>query len=382
MKGFRKKVVKFLKAILIILVLSVGAYQGYKSWRYQQEQSASFNARPQVTFAKDGTSISPAWRNSAAYKKNLREKYPYLYSAAFETPALTKVGRNVVIPGLLQTKSYDFEAVKETYSHAMTPQGIAIAGKYLLISAYDYSYQHASVIYVLNKQTGKYLKTVQVEGRPHLGGITYDPIAKNVWVTGRQGGQAALFSFSLKTLKRYSSQDHEPIQYNHRITLPTMAVASMIYYYDNQLFVGVYSQEGSGVVGSYPIVRSGEFSGSITTDRIKAVTGSVSWSIESGSTSMDHQIQGFAIYGNKIFLSQSYGGSNSKLYIFPVTSLNALDEKNAEKVIEFPPYLEQIIVERGQLICVFESASSAYARDSITVMDRTLSLNINQLFSH
>ena len=46
-----------------------------------------------------------------------------------------------------------------------------------------------------------------------------------------------------------------------------------------------------------------------------------------GETSMDKQIQGIAIYQNKIFLSQSYGSGDSKLYVFPTSALNALDEK-------------------------------------------------------
>ena len=47
-----------------------------------------------------------------------------------------------------------------------------------------------------------------------------------------------------------------------------------------------------------------------------------------------------------------------------------------------PPYLEQITVYRGQLLCLFESASSQYARQDITVMDRTLSVNINALLDN
>lgn len=53
----------------------------------------------------------------------------------------------------------------------MTPQGITVAGKYILITAYDGAHKHASVIYVLDKKTGNYIKTVQVKGKPHLGGL-------------------------------------------------------------------------------------------------------------------------------------------------------------------------------------------------------------------
>ena len=117
-------------------------------------------------------------------------------------------------------------------------------------------------------------------------------------------------------------------------------------------------------------------------NEVKSVTGTLQWSDPTGETSMDKRIQGIAIYQNKIFLSQSYGSGNSKLYVFPTSALNALDEKNAELELEMPPYLEQITAYKGQLLCLFESASQQYARPNIVVMDRVLSININALFGN
>src|SRR5699024_12084990 len=107
-----------------------------------------------------------------------------------------------VIPGQVVTPSYDFNKKKDTYSDSMTPKRLTVVGKYLLISAYDSTHNHRSVIYCLDKKTGKYLKTIQVPGAPHLGGIAYDPVAKNIWVTGSQDDSSALMSFSLKKIRR------------------------------------------------------------------------------------------------------------------------------------------------------------------------------------
>lgn len=82
----------------------------------------------------------------------------------------------------------------------------------------------------------------------------------------------------------------------------------------------------------------------------------------------------------RFFLSQSYGSNDSKLYVFPTSALNSLDEKNAEKIIDMPPYLEQITAYKGQLLCLFESGAKLYAKPQIVIMDRILSLNINALF--
>ena len=137
-----------------------------------------------------------------------------------------------------------------------------------------------------------------------------------------------------------------------------------------------------GRVASYTISRSGKNKNSISNNEIKSVTGTISWSDPDGVTSMDKQVQGIAIYDNKIFVSQSYGSKDSKLYIFPSTALHALDEKNAELVISMPPYLEQIVAYKGQLLCLFESGSRQYAKPNIMIMDRILSININALFGN
>lgn len=365
--------------ILLLLILAGLGTTGYFGFEFY-EQVAMQRNRPHLVQAKDGTNTNAAWFKLAAYQQQLRRNYSFIYKTANYVPPRTWDGKDVPIPGLVTTKAYNFRRKKWDTARAMTPQGIAIAQKYLLLSAYDGAGEHASVIYVLNKKTGKYLKTIQMRGRPHLGGIAYDPVGKNIWLTGKSGKASALMSFSLTALRHYQEKNHVPIAYNHEISIPAMEKASTVAYYDDQLFVGFFNMDGRGKVASYPIARSGKEKNSISSNEIRSVTGSIAWSDPSGMTSMDKQIQGIAIYEGKVFLSQSYGSQDSKLYIFPTTALNALDEKNAERIISMPPYLEQIIAYKGQLLCVFESASKIYARPQITVMDRILSININSLF--
>lgn len=376
MKKFGKRTLRFFLVLLLLAGVGTGGYFGYQWWQKQE----MIRQRPKEKLAKDGTNTSPAWHNFSNYQKALREKYSFINKVSNYVPPRTWDGKDFVLPGLLATKSYDFKTKKVNTATAMTPQGITIAGKYILLTAYDGEHEHASVVYVLDKKTGKYLKTIQVAGRPHLGGIAYDPVAKNIWVTGSQDDSSALMSFSLKKLEKYSyNKKKQPIEYDNVISLPTIERASCVTYYDNQLFVGFFNTDGQGQIASYPIARSGDFKGTITSDQIKAVTGQVSWALGSGSASMDRQIQGIAFYQNWIILSQSYGSKDSKLYFFPISALNNLDEGNAEKIVIMPPYLEQIYVQNGQLLMLFESGSKAYARDQIMIVDRILSANINAL---
>lgn len=368
----------FFLTLIIIAALGAGGYFGYQ-W-YQNEQFQ--HARPKVVKAKDGTNTNAAWQSISKYEKNLRHNYSFIQKISHYVPPRTWDGKDFVIPGLVSTKSYNFKTKKWDTADSMTPQGLTVAGPYILITAYDGAHEHASVIYVIDKKTGKYIKTIQVSGKPHLGGIAYDPKAKNIWITGSLGQSSALMSFTLSTLKKYNPAKRMPIECNNKISIPTMERASTVTYYDDQLFVGFFNMYGRGRIAAYSIARSGKNKNSITNNEIRSVTGNVSWSDPSGETSMDKQIQGIAIYDDKIFLSQSYGSGSSKLYVFPVTALNSLDEKNAALVVDMPPYLEQITAYKGQLLCVFESGSKLYAKPNIVIMDRILSININALFGN
>lgn len=367
---------KFLFIVILLGCLGSGGYFGYQKFIASKIAAA----RPNLVTAKDGTSISAGHHKLAYLKKKLRKKYPSFYNAIYNTPRRTNVGADLVIPGQVQSYAYNFKTKNLAKTDAMTPQGITIADKYILITAYNSTHDLSSVIYVLNKNTGRYLKTIQINGTPHLGGIAYDPVAKNIWITGTHDGQSALMSFTLKELEHYQySKDNKFINYNHVVSLPTIERASAVTYDDNQLFVGYFNKTDKGRLVAYPIPRVGRFKDTITSDQIQATTGQVAWASGSGDAKMKRQIQGIAVYHDWIILSQSYGSQDSKLYFFPSSAIKSLNESKAEKVISVPPYLEQIQAYRGQLLMLFESGSKAYAKDWIVVVDRVLSANINAL---
>lgn len=380
MKKQIKVVGKTIFIFLLLICLGIGGFYGWKKFQTHNAERKKFNSRPALVTAKDGNSISAGHHNLEYLKKKLNKKYPDFYDAVYNTPKRTSVGSDVVVPGQVQTMSYSFKKKKLAKTTTMTPQGVTIAGQYILITAYDSDHEHSSVIYVLNKKNGHYIKTIQVSGTPHLGGIAYDPVAKNIWVTGSQSGQSALMSFTLKKVKDYKySKKHPFISYDHVVSLPTIERASAVTYDDNQLFVGFFNKYDKGRIVAYPIPRVGQFKNTITSDQITATTGQTAWASGAGTASMNRQIQGIAVSGDWIILSQSYGSKDSKLYFFPASAINNLDESNADKVVTVPPYLEQIYAYKGQLLMLFESGAKKYAKDSVTVVDRVMSANINAL---
>lgn len=385
MKIFKKllrEIVRLKKlwvTIAFLLLVTFGGNYIYEQYLNSQAYQTAFNAPPKVKY-KDGTNINPAFSSSAAFKKHLQDDYPFVYEASFESWQDRKIGKNYIIPGLLKTKTLNLETGKLEQATFMTPQGLTVAGDYVLISAYDGERNHASVIYVLDRKSGKFIKNIILNGRPHVGGLAYDPVAKNVWITGSKDEAAMLATISLKKIKKYDyAKDKQPISYDYNIALPTIERASTVTYYDNQLFVAFFNAYEQGTVASYTIARSGPAKGTITNDEIRSTTGELTMSFATGESEITNQIQGIAVNDDRIFLTQSYGGNDAKLYIYPISAIRNLDPKNAERVIPMPPYLEQVYVENNQMLALFESGSRNYARDTILIMDRVLALNINAL---
>ncbi|SMH69645.1 hypothetical protein LCUFL03_80026 [Latilactobacillus curvatus] len=47
------------------------------------------------------------------------------------------------------------------------------------------------------------MKNIILRGRPHVGGITYDPEHDLLWVCGRKKARAQLFAIKLTTIGQY-----------------------------------------------------------------------------------------------------------------------------------------------------------------------------------
>ncbi len=147
-----KKVFRVCFLCLFLLATFYGAYYLYQRYEHYKTYETLLAKRPTLKKAQDGTSISAAWYKEKEFEKKLSKQYPWIYTLSFDTPALTYVGRNIPIPGLVSTKAYNFSKKKIDVATNMTPQGITFADKYMLITAYDGLHKHNSVIWVLNKQ--------------------------------------------------------------------------------------------------------------------------------------------------------------------------------------------------------------------------------------
>ncbi|MGG5318590.1 YncE family protein [Enterococcus sp. AZ072] len=320
---------------------------------------------------KNGTSISPAVYTDSQQKQQIK-KYPKLYQAVYESENLDQP-RTYIIPGLDQTKTLDINQQVST-STDMDPQGVAVADRYVFISAYSHDHRHFSVIYVMDRQTGGYIKTLVLPGMPHAGGITYDPKSENLWVTSQvELDHSQISAISLKQIESYDFDvSHRPVKYDQNIQFEDFSVTSYITYSDQKLYVGTFKLNREGEVSIYPLDEKGKLKPkrTVVDDNRDYYT-------------MPSEAQGITFYQNDFLISTSFGSSDSEILRYRNSKHLTQDLTNDEYrgKIRMPPYLEQITANDGQLYILFESASTYYDYTSAPRVDRVLVADIKTLLN-
>lgn len=105
-----------------------------------------------------------------------------------------------ILPGLATT-SYDDYVDGYTECRNLCPQGICFAENYMLTTAYCVDGTHNSCVFVFDRVSGAYLKTIVLATKAHVGGITYD--GSNVWICNAK--DTALQKITFSALKKYVS---------------------------------------------------------------------------------------------------------------------------------------------------------------------------------
>jgi len=325
-------------------------------------------------------------------KENIKP-YEYFYHAAFSDKREYDDFGMYKIPGLYSAKTLRLGTNDIVDGRTMTPQGITVTEKYLLISAYSHDHQDHSVIYLLDRQTHHFIKTVVLPGRPHLGGIAYDPKHQRVWVT-TGGPLAGLASIDLKELESYQLKNGSVISYHQQILLKELSHASALTYNSGVLVVGYFTLGEYGRMATYRLNSQGDLM--IAADEkissfdqgkreypgmIPVLSSQFARSLGSWKT-LD-MIQGIAFYKDYLIMSQSWGPDRSgKIYFF---DLNKVDDffsiKDAAFAIDTPPYIEQISVANDQIFAVFEGGAWPYRTRNPVLVDHVIQLDITDLLS-
>lgn len=308
-------------------------------------------------------------------QKEVLKRLPEFYSLAFSTT--TKEKGSYIVPGLVEAETLAMnQQGKLAVSTSMDPQGVTVTEDYLLISCYSYDPQYHSVIFVLDKHTHHYIKTVVLDGNPHVGGIVYDSVNQNIWIANdvHGGKHARVSAIALSTLERYQlHKEKKPIAYTQTIELPELSRASFIGYKEDALFVGDFSQRHEGRLYKYGIDQKGKINAT-SIRKIRLLDNTPE------SIPIPQKIQGVTFYKDTILFSQSFGKQHSKILIYKDTKDDYFFKKDVIKEIEAPPYMEQIYASGSSLYVLFESATQRFRNEfDVEKVDRVLRLDLSMI---
>lgn len=297
-----------------------------------------------------------------------------LRSYEHQYPVLKRtISENIVIPGLKGAWTLD----KQNHlfvSKGYDVQGVAVSKQYVFISAYDDYKKADSIIFVMNKHTGKYVKSVILQGRPHAGGIAYDPGTKSVWFSD-DTHHAQLTRIQLSDIEQYSlAKMKRPVRYSQTVVMPRIKRTSAVAFDQDKLWVGYFDSTRRGVIESYDVFRNPN--GTIQ-------VGNKAKNIRDGSDptqSFDglDQIQGIAVDGRDVLFSASYGAKPSKLYHYRYDP--AKSEFSPIGETKFPAYMEQIAFDRvDSYYAIFESSAPRYRQHKGLKLDRVLVFKLKDI---
>lgn len=356
---------------------------------------------PALKTAEDGTSISPAVYTEDAYLKLLQENYPELAECLVDEDQQT-----IAIPGLDATNTFALEAKKQDSTDnsdssttnldsndgkfevvtcdQMTPQGVTVDDEHMYISAYCGQHEHYSVLYVLDKATGEYQKTVVLGGNSHAGGIAYVESAAGLWITTNKSSVKGDGELSLVTMADIEAYDLEsdlkPIEYAKRVDLSETKAASSLTYFDGYLIVGHFEEEGLGKAVCYKLDENG----------IPYLNGNLAAYPEDVVTSHGGLLleQGICADEEHMYLTESYGKDHSRFYVLDADPSQGIagwvefDEDDFDNNLKMPRYLEQVSSDGDTLYLIFEGAANKYReRDVPMHTDRVLKVSKSKLFN-
>ncbi len=368
-KGKFWKIFRRILCVLLILGLAGGGY-----WYYAFEYRASHEVETERTT----TSTEPLYTEEEHEKTVSRNKVMASYLADG-----TAAETSYVIPGLEATRTLKIRTTgTPDMCTSMTPQGLAVTEDYLLISAYCRTKEHNSVIYVLDKETHEFIKEIVLNTRAHVGGMAYDTMNHNLWVSGQGSTWAQANAISLEHLEEYQFEDgYEPLEYDMSYNLYRIKRSSFMTYHDGALFVGFFTQDEASIIEKYLINADGtlyektDMNLKRTVGVIDPVACAVSMQVISG------RVQGMAFFDNKILLTRSYSFLPSEVQVFNYSRYGILQGSEAYKAMRFPERLEQIYQDGDYIYALFESAAYSYRMSSFNRIDRVIRLDGSGLVS-
>ncbi|MBQ6152027.1 MAG: leucine-rich repeat protein [Mogibacterium sp.] len=339
------------------------------------------------------------------FSTETKERYPTeTVATCARYPALQYIVSKkdyIIIPGLLRThiRVLDNGVLKDDACRDAVPQGVTVVDDYLLLSAYCGGNKnpkstdpdekgHPSVLYVIDKASGKYITTItlyeyekgesavcELDGdsfaghkasKNHVGGIAYDGSSR-LYIAKSNDRNISIISKSrlISAIEKAKAQgvDGFAMSYDDIVTCDDYKV-SFLTWYNDKLFVGVFNKNVPN--GLYGFTISGE-DGNLESDL------AISYPISGGANGAAF----YEINGRECLATTSAHGRkhDSELCLYEVssnasssTSVNLIDK------LTIPPMAEEITIDDGLMYTAFESGAALYSNENYADPDPKLGL--------
>lgn len=380
-------------------------------WSYAGTVSADGKINEQESLDKEVT-ISSVNTTDSSYYTNTNSILGYSYGnynsllsilgekfISFKNTLATNNGKRIegiIIPGLVQTNQGN-----NTKCKTMVPQGVCVAGNYLLISAcdeaekvepihksYAHTKVHNSVIYVINKETREYLTTIILNDNTcHVGALAWNQQSGNngeIYIAdSSESNNYKVWRFPLSKIKEAVNKGENVVKAifvnNSGVDyFPVSNKPSFLTYFNGKVYVGTLNMSTKvSYMYGYKVDR-----GEITKKETKI--------------SLPNKTQGVdiitAVNGKTyLFASSSLGRNNSStLNAYVVNNgTNLSINANTPSITKtFPNMSEDISIQGDYLYTAYESAANVYrlgldtnmsSNKSGNAIDRITISSINKL---
>lgn len=243
-------------------------------------------------------------------------------------------------------------------------QGICFCKNLFFITAYDRKKEN-SMVYILDDNYS-FVKEVKLYNNSHVGGITYDNLNNNFWITDKDG---TISGYSYESFfkdgicypifKKINVSNYELINYKG------INSCSYISYFNGFIYVGNFTLNNTAILKKFVIKNDGN----IDLNSCK-------------NYKFIDKVQGLSFYKKLdkiyLFVSTSFGRTNkSHLLIYNYNEEIKDFNKEIANVIEMPNMMEQIFVSNEKLVTLYEINS--YIKNPFVKYSDIIMLNINNI---
>lgn len=300
-----------------------------------------------------------------------------LMAFAFEDRKKEREYGTYIIPGLkatqtLLTSEGDMPAMCTT----MTPQGLTVTEDYVFVSAYCHAKKHNSVIYMINKESHRFIKEIILPGQPHVGGLAYDSEHQILWYSSNTQELAQAVSLTMESIENYDyDAGRHPIATNQIASLYGIVRDSFMTFYDGCLYVGCFTKYTDSAIARYAV----DDQGNLINTMDEGLGMNFGMAVPLDYSTISEQAQGMTFYNDKLLLSHSFGILPSRVVFYEKSDKRLYVDENSAVSYRFPERIEQIFVDGDDLYVLFESAAYAYSSASVNIVDRVLKLSLPRM---